>query len=44
MIRDTFPLFDCERRSRHLEKAYRMMWERKVRGDAPEMLQVRPIL
>ena len=33
--RDTYPLFDTERSTRHLEAAYVTMWERYQRGEAP---------
>ena len=36
----TSPLFDSERFTRHLEKAYGMMWERYVSGEAPQHIEV----
>jgi len=33
--RDTFPLFDTNRFTRHLESAYRGMWERHQQGEPP---------
>jgi len=40
--RDTQPLFDTERFTRHIETAYRSMWERQQRGKAPEDFSVAP--
>jgi protein O-GlcNAc transferase len=40
--RRTFPLFDTDRFRRHIESAYRMMWERHQRGEAPESFVVPP--
>lgn len=37
------PLFDTERFARHLESAYRMMWERHDRGLSPAPLRVPPL-
>ncbi len=34
--RDTCPLFDTEKFTRHLEAAYRTMWQRHLEGKAPE--------
>src|SRR5262249_42639796 len=34
--RDTHPLFDTKRLTRHIEAAYVTMWERHRRGEAPE--------
>jgi len=34
------PLFDTERFVRHLEQAYRMMWERYEKGQAPQAIWV----
>lgn len=31
--RDTHPLFDTERSTRHMEAAYRTMWEKYQRGE-----------
>ena len=36
----TAPLFDSERCTRHLERAYRMMWEIYARDEAPRHLEV----
>jgi predicted O-linked N-acetylglucosamine transferase (SPINDLY family) len=36
----TAPLFDSERFTRHIERAYRMMWEMYVRGEAPRPIEV----
>lgn len=36
------PLFDTERYCRHLEAAYRLMWQRAERGEAPSTLWVEP--
>jgi predicted O-linked N-acetylglucosamine transferase (SPINDLY family) len=36
----THPLFDTRRFTRHLEAAYRQMWERHRRGEAPDHLSV----
>ena len=36
----TAPLFDSARFTRHLEKAYGMMWERFVSGEAPHHIEV----
>lgn len=38
--RATSPLFDIERYTRHLEVAYRLMWERHVTGLGPGDLEV----
>jgi protein O-GlcNAc transferase len=38
--RDTCPLFDTTRFTRHLEAAYTAMWERQQRGEAPESFAV----
>ena len=37
------PLFDTERFTRHLERAYELMWERHVQGLPPAPLQVPPL-
>jgi predicted O-linked N-acetylglucosamine transferase (SPINDLY family) len=37
------PLFDTERFTRHLERAYEMMWERHAKGLPPVPLQVPPL-
>jgi len=34
--RKTFPLFDTERATRHIEAAYTLMWTRYQRGEAPK--------
>ena len=39
----THPLFDTDRFRRHIETAYRMMWERSRRGEAPASFRVDPI-
>jgi hypothetical protein len=36
----TAPLFDSERFTRHLERAYRMMWDIYASGDAPRRIEV----
>jgi predicted O-linked N-acetylglucosamine transferase (SPINDLY family) len=36
----TAPLFDSERYTRHLERAYQMMWETYLRGEAPRRIEV----
>jgi hypothetical protein len=36
----TTPLFDSERFTRHLERAYQMMWDIYVNGDAPRRIEV----
>ena len=38
--RETFPLFDTVRITRHLEAAYTQMWERSQRGEAPASFAV----
>jgi protein O-GlcNAc transferase len=38
--RDTCPLFNTARFTRHLEMAYTMMWERYQRGDPPQSFDV----
>lgn len=35
MNRKAYPLFDTPRLTRHIEAAYRIMWERAERGEAP---------
>jgi protein O-GlcNAc transferase len=40
-LRDTAPLFDTLRFTRHLEAALRMAWQRRMAGLAPDHLQVR---
>ena len=41
--RSTYPLFDTDRFTRHMEAAYTTMWERAERGERPESFVVRPI-
>jgi predicted O-linked N-acetylglucosamine transferase (SPINDLY family) len=41
--RDTYPLFNTERFTRHIEAAYTNMWERWQRGEAPQSFSVAPI-
>ncbi|MGH6996201.1 MAG: tetratricopeptide repeat protein, partial [Stellaceae bacterium] len=41
--RMTFPLFDTERATRHIEAAYTTMWERQQRGEPPRAFAVKPI-
>jgi predicted O-linked N-acetylglucosamine transferase (SPINDLY family) len=41
--RATHPLFDTARFTRHIEAAYREMWERRQRGEAPDSFSVRAI-
>ena len=41
--RDTYPLFDTARFTRHIEAAYTRMWERQQSGEAPEGFAVEPI-
>jgi predicted O-linked N-acetylglucosamine transferase (SPINDLY family) len=38
--RDSAPLFDCARFSRHLESAYQMMWETHQAGRKPASIEV----
>jgi predicted O-linked N-acetylglucosamine transferase (SPINDLY family) len=40
--RDTHPLFDTARFTRHLEAAYTAMWQRVQRGEAPASFAVEP--
>jgi protein O-GlcNAc transferase len=40
--RDTFPLFDTRRFTRHMEAAYTTMWERHQRGEPPQSFVVTP--
>ena len=37
------PLFDTERFTRHLERAFEMMWERHLQGLPPASLRVEPL-
>ncbi len=39
----TVPLFDTERFTRHLERAYDMAWERHTQGLPPDHLTVAPL-
>jgi len=41
--RETSPLFDTVRLTRHVEAAYVAMWERQQRGEAPQSFSVSPI-
>jgi predicted O-linked N-acetylglucosamine transferase (SPINDLY family) len=41
--RDTTPLFNTERFTRHIEAAYTNMWDRWQRGEAPQSFSVAPI-
>jgi predicted O-linked N-acetylglucosamine transferase (SPINDLY family) len=41
--RDTYPLFDTARFTRHIEAAYTTMWERHQSGQPPEAFAVKPI-
>jgi protein O-GlcNAc transferase len=41
--RAVFPLFDTKRFTRHLEIAYRAMWERYQRGQPPSTISVAPM-
>jgi protein O-GlcNAc transferase len=41
--RDTYPLFNTERFTRHIEAAYTTMWERHQRGESPQAFAVDPI-
>jgi predicted O-linked N-acetylglucosamine transferase (SPINDLY family) len=36
----TAPLFDSKRFTRHLERAYQMMWENYLRGESPNRIEV----
>ncbi|MDP6567180.1 MAG: tetratricopeptide repeat protein, partial [Alphaproteobacteria bacterium] len=38
--RERYPLFDSGRLTRHLETAYRLMWQRHRDGEAPAMIEV----
>jgi protein O-GlcNAc transferase len=40
LVRDSCSLFDTERFTRHLEKAYRTMWEIHQRGESPRSFSV----
>jgi predicted O-linked N-acetylglucosamine transferase (SPINDLY family) len=39
----SFPLFDTERFTRHIEAAYTAMWQRAERGERPKSFAVAPI-
>jgi protein O-GlcNAc transferase len=41
--RDTCPLFDTDRITRHIESAYTTMWERHQSGQAPAAFAVKPL-
>jgi predicted O-linked N-acetylglucosamine transferase (SPINDLY family) len=41
--RETYPLFNTERFTRHIEAAYAEMWERCQRGEPPQSFAVVPI-
>jgi len=41
--RISYPLFDTERSTRHIEAAYTTMWERYQRGEKPQAFAVEPI-
>ena len=41
--RATYPLFDTTRFTRHMEAAYRQMWERWRRGEPPDSFSVRAV-
>jgi protein O-GlcNAc transferase len=41
--RDTYPLFDTARFTRHLEAAYTTMWQRYQRGEPPQAFAVESI-
>lgn len=41
--RDTHPLFNTERLARHLEAAYRLMWQRWREGKPPATIDVSPL-
>jgi protein O-GlcNAc transferase len=41
--RNTYPLFDTVRFTRHVEAAYTTMWETWRRGEAPKSFSVEPI-
>ena len=40
--RQASPLFDAARFARHLEAAYRAMWDRYARGEAPAAISIAP--
>jgi predicted O-linked N-acetylglucosamine transferase (SPINDLY family) len=41
--RDTYPLFNTDRFARHIEAAYKTMWEVWQRGEVPKSFSVKPI-
>ena len=41
--RNTYPLFNTDRFTRHIEAAYTMMWEIWQHGEAPKSFKVEPI-
>jgi predicted O-linked N-acetylglucosamine transferase (SPINDLY family) len=41
--RTSYPLFNTERFTRHMEAAYTTMWERSQRGEPPQSFAVTPI-
>jgi predicted O-linked N-acetylglucosamine transferase (SPINDLY family) len=41
--RETYPLFDTARFTRHIEAAYTTMWQRYQRGESPEPFAVKRI-
>ncbi len=41
--RDAFPLFDTERSTRHVEAAYKIMWQKLQRGEPAASFVVKPI-
>ena len=41
--RNTYPLFNTVRFARHIEAAYRTMWETWQRGEVPKSFSVEPI-
>ena len=42
--RTTYPLFNTERFTRHMEAAYTAMWERSQRGEPPQSFAVTSIV
>jgi protein O-GlcNAc transferase len=40
--RETYPLFDTERSTRHIEDAYTTMWHKYQRGERPSRIVVDP--
>jgi protein O-GlcNAc transferase len=41
--RETYPLFNTARYTRHMEAAYAKMWERLQRGERPESFEISPL-